>query len=102
MDLAEWIRSGKLSTIKTSLVTQPALLMKATTHNRQIANKRVLMMTIAAMMMGKAVKMRSTRSITSPRNSGTTHLALTKRTVMISSLSQETTRIRQKAIKTKV
>ena len=102
MDLAEWIRSGKLSTIKTSLVTQPALLMKATTHNKQIANKRVLMMTIAAMMMGKAVKMRSTRSITSPRNSGTTHLALMKRTVMISSLSQETTRIRQKAIKTKV
>ena len=102
MDLAEWIRSGKLSTIKTSLVMQQALPMKATTHNRQIANKRVLMMTIAAMMMGKTVKMRSTRNITSPRKSGTTHLALTKRTGMISSLSQETTRIRQKAIKTKV
>ena len=102
MDLAEWTRSGKLSTIKISSVMLQALLMKATTHNRQIANKEVLMMTIAAMMTGKTVKMRLTRSITSPRNSGTTHLALTKRTVMISSLSQETTRIRQKAIKTKV
>ena len=93
MDLAEWTRSGKLSTIKISSVMLQALLMKATTHNRQIANKQVPMMTIAAMMMGKTVKMRSTRSTTSPKNSGTTHLALTKRTVMISSLSQETTRI---------
>ena len=102
MDLAEWTRSGKLSTIKISSVTLQALPMKATTHNRQIANKQVPMMTIAAMMMGKTVKMRSTRSTTSPRNSGTTHLALRKKTAMISSPSQEIKSIRLKAIKIKV